>query len=135
MFILEEAGFNMRKWRINIENILTQVWKRWKSNYPLELKSAHQYQQVDWASELKENTVVMIKENTQWLIWKIGIIIQTHPICDGWSRACSVRLQSGAVIRRPVQLLCPLQVSTLSTSDVSRSPEAFAKWKETARRH
>lgn len=37
-------------------------------NYMLELKSAHQHQQVDQPSKLKENTVVLIKDSTPQLI-------------------------------------------------------------------
>lgn len=37
------------------ENILAQIWNLWKSNYLLKLKSAHQHQQIDRTSEIKEN--------------------------------------------------------------------------------
>lgn len=37
------------------KNILTQVWKRKKPNYLLELKSAQWYRKMDQPSELKAN--------------------------------------------------------------------------------
>lgn len=106
-----------------------------KSNYLLELKSARQHQQIDRSSELKENNVVLIKDNTTWLIWKMDAIIQTYSRPDDRTRACTIKLPNGAVIRRPVQLLSPLEFSTISFPDVQSPAKVVAKWEETTRRH
>lgn len=57
------------------ENILTQVWKQWRSNYQLELKSAYQHHQTDQPNEIKENSVDLMEENTPQLIWKTDGVI------------------------------------------------------------
>lgn len=42
-------------------------------------------------------------------LWEMGVVAEVLIGRDGRIRACMVRLPSGTVIRRPVQLLYPLE--------------------------
>lgn len=106
---------------------MIQVLERKKFNYLLELKSAHQHQQVYGPSKLKRNTVVLIKDNTSQLIWRMSVVIKTHPGREGQISACTVRLPTGAVTRRLVQLLLPPELSILLSSDEPHTGEVVAK--------
>lgn len=79
----------------------------------LELKPDHQHHPVAEPIEFIEKTVILIKHKIPRLIWKFDVIFQTHDGRDGWTKARTVRLQKLAIIRKPVQLLRRVELSTL----------------------
>ncbi|XP_035225825.1 uncharacterized protein LOC118198292 [Stegodyphus dumicola] len=93
------------------QDLLNRIWKRWKASYFLELRSAHQSRSVNRPEELPENTVVLIKDdNAPRLVWRMGIVTELRSGRDGRVRACTERLSNGTLVRRPVQLLCALEL-------------------------
>ncbi|KFM60317.1 hypothetical protein X975_18847, partial [Stegodyphus mimosarum] len=105
----ESQLFKIRRYQ---EDLLNRIWKGWKTSYLLELRSAHQSRSVNRPTELRENTVVLIKDdNAPRLLWRMSIVTELHSGRDGRVRACTVRLSNVTFIRGPVQLLCPLELS------------------------
>ena len=62
-------------------------------------------------TELTVGDVVLIGEDhLPRQTWKMGRITELFPGRDGLVRSCAVRTSAGSVLRRPVQLLYPLEV-------------------------
>lgn len=77
----------------------------------MNLRSA--YQCVNTKVEaLKVGDVVLIGEDKMpWQMWKTGKIEEVFLRRDGLIRACSMRTSPGTMLRRPVQLLYPLEIN------------------------
>lgn len=97
-----------RRWRYR-QRLLTSFWNRWRKDYLMDLKSAHK---CETPSMLKVGDVILIGEdNTPRQNWKMGRIKELFPGRDGLIRSCTVHTSTGSVLRRPVQLIYPLEIS------------------------
>lgn len=104
-------GNELRKqWRQRMQ-AADYFWKRWSTDY-LHLRSAHHNVNVR-ECKLRVGDVVLIHGNdTRRLLWKMGVIQEVIIGHDDKARACVVRCADGNVLRRPFQLLHPLEVSS-----------------------
>lgn len=83
-------------------------WKRWLKEYLSELQVRSK--QSTSKGELKENMLVIIKDNNPIHQWKIGRIIKLFKGRDDIARVAEVKTNSGNIIRS-FSKLCPLPVS------------------------
>lgn len=98
-----------RRWRYR-QRLMNNIWNRWRREYLLNLKSAHRCD-TPQSSLLKVGDVALIGEdNTPRQSWRLGRIEELFPGRDGLVRSCAVRTSSGTVLRRPIQLLYPLEI-------------------------
>lgn len=94
------------------ESLLSNLWKRWRHEYLMELRSAYESQRPKNVVSLKIDDVVLVEEdNLPRQAWKMGRIVQVFPGRDNKVRACAVRLAGHNIIRRPVQLLYPMELN------------------------
>lgn len=109
--LVKATAIHLNK-RLQYRQLLTtQFWNRWKREYLMELRSAHHVSNTFKPSTFKIGDVVLIHDHKQLKhMWKMGRIEETFMGRDGEIRSCAVRLPSGSVYRRPVQLLYPLEV-------------------------
>ncbi|XP_064479339.1 uncharacterized protein LOC135392562 [Ornithodoros turicata] len=98
-----------RKW-IHRQKLADQFWKRWKKEYLLELRSAHQFGVCSPTNLTKGDVVLLQEDKSPRHLWRLARITQLYKGRDGKVRSCEVKLSSGNVTRRPVQLLFPLEV-------------------------
>ncbi|XP_042912376.2 uncharacterized protein [Parasteatoda tepidariorum] len=92
-------------------SLLERIWKKWKSSYLLELRTAHQLKrQKENVLPTKDSTVLVYDEKLPRLMWKMGIVTCVHPGRDGKTRSCTIRLSNGTNLKRPVQLLYPCEL-------------------------
>nr|XP_033949987.1 uncharacterized protein LOC117454852 [Pseudochaenichthys georgianus] len=99
-----------RRWRYR-QRLLTSFWNSWKKDYLMELKSAHRCE-TPTPTLLKVGDVILIGEDkTPRQNWKMGRITDLFPGRDGLIRSCVVRTSTGSLLRRPVQLIYPLEIS------------------------
>lgn len=104
----KEALTSRLKYR---QTLLDRFWLKWKNNYLLELRSAHHRPNCTPSDSLKINDVVLIEESKlPRLMWKVAVVAETMVGRDGVVRSCMVRLPNGNRIRRPIQLLYPLEL-------------------------
>lgn len=97
-----------RSWKYR-QRITDQFWRRWQKEYLNSLRSAHFYVPTS-SNAIKEGTAVLVYEHLlPRQLWEMGVVAEVLIGRDGRIRACMVRLPSGTVIRRPVQLLYPLE--------------------------
>jgi hypothetical protein len=109
----------------NMETELTKIWKRkqqiqnsfeirWKKEYLMDLHNFHQRKQPKEGPSFEVNDVVIIADdNLRKQRWKLGKIVQVIHGRDGKIRTCLVKNELGNEIRRPVQLLHPLELKLL----------------------
>ncbi|XP_022162394.1 uncharacterized protein LOC111028156 [Myzus persicae] len=94
----------MQRWRL-LRDIHQHFWSQWKSDFINTLQ-----QRVKWTKDngaLRQNDLVLIKEPTSSLQWRLGRIVQLHPGNDGINRVATVKTTSGT-FKRPAIKLCPL---------------------------
>lgn len=94
----------LQRWRL-ITDIHRHFWTRWTNEYLSSLQL-----RTKWTNSEKELTLgslVLIKESTHPLYWRLGRIIRLHPGSDGVSRVATVKTATGT-LTRPAVKLCPL---------------------------
>lgn len=94
----------MQRWRL-LRYIHQHFWSHWKSGFINTLQ-----QRVKWTKDngaLHQDDLVLIKEPTSSLQWRLGRIVQLHPGNDGINRVATVKTTSGT-FKRPTIKLCPL---------------------------
>lgn len=116
MFVMEQdksaiSGDDiLRLWRQR-ENLLKKFWKIWQADYLQQLRSAHYNQIPTLARNVQPGDIALLyEENTPRLHWKMVKIEKTFLGRDHRVRACEVRTGNGTILKRPIQLLFPLEV-------------------------
>ncbi|KAM7304098.1 uncharacterized protein ISCGN_013998 [Ixodes scapularis] len=100
-----------RRW-LHRQQLLDHFWRRWRKEYLLQLRSAHRSPETR-TNDLQNGDLVLVHEDkTPRLMWKTGRIETVQLGRDNHVRSCLVRLPSGVTLRRPVQLLYPLELAS-----------------------
>lgn len=103
-----------KRWKYR-QQLNERFWQRWKSDYLLELRSAHHRTKCVPTKTIQQNDVVLIEEpRVPRLCWKTAIVEETFKGRDGFTRSCMLRLANGTRLRRPIQLIYLLE-STLTS--------------------
>lgn len=97
----------LQRWRL-IKDIHAHFWKRWQSEYLQTLQRRPKW--FTHEANLEVDTLVLIREPTAPLTWKIGRITQLHPGNDGIARVATIQTATG-ILKRPIVKLCPLPMS------------------------
>ena len=99
-----------KRWQYR-QRLTNQFWRRWMKEYLMELRSAHHVSHSKQSVPFKVGDVVLLYEDKQPKhMWKMGRIEETFMGRDGKISSCAIRLPSRLVLRRPVQLIYPLEV-------------------------
>ena len=98
--------------------ILSHFWKRWGTEYLLELRNAHNQLKKTAGSWVVSagDLVLVLDETSARSYWKMGKVERLLMSKDGQSRGAEVRVKGrgssgGGLLRRALQLLYPLEVS------------------------
>ncbi|XP_064472441.1 uncharacterized protein LOC135386466 [Ornithodoros turicata] len=95
-------------------------WKRWKREYLLQLRSAHQGAGGS-PTALKPGDLVIVEDDRlPPLLWKTAIVVATHPGRDGIVRSFTIRLANGRETSRPAQRLYLLEAHEDTTAAPGR---------------
>ncbi|XP_008180656.1 uncharacterized protein LOC103308665 [Acyrthosiphon pisum] len=97
---------HFQRWRM-IKDIHSHFWKRWQTEYLYTLQNLTKW--IAHNPNLKIHDLVLIREPTAPLLWKLGRILQLHPGEDGIARVATVQTATG-ILKRPVVKLCPLPI-------------------------
>ena len=109
--------------------ILSDFWKRWRSEYLIELREAHRHPNLQGGVKMPINTgdiVVVHDENLPRGLWKLGRVGELIVGADGNIRSAEVQVSSRgirpATLRRPIRRLYPLEFSAKRpTSDQGKT--------------
>ncbi len=100
------------------QKLLKTFWHTWQGEYLLSLRERSQSmfkpRKNEYTSEPKVNDVVIIKDELPRSCWRMGRITNTVRSKDGHVRSAEVRLASGRVLRRPLNLLFPIETTEYS---------------------
>ncbi|XP_060551271.1 uncharacterized protein LOC132712851 [Ruditapes philippinarum] len=104
----------LKLWRKG-HKLLDSFWKLWRNDYLLSLRERTQSKlkcgRIQSATTPFVGDVVHIKEDLPRNCWKLGKIVELPTSFDGEIRSAKIRLSSGRVIGRPLNLLYPLETS------------------------
>lgn len=99
----------VRRWRYR-SAIVEGFWRRWRREYLLELRSAHLVRPTP-SSGLNVGDMCLLNEDSlPRHMWKTCRVKETFSGRDGRVRSCRLVLPGGGELRRPIQLLYPLEV-------------------------
>lgn len=100
----------LRDWKSR-QCMMKRFWDQWSREYLQQLRSAH-YNKTSKNSTFKEGDVVLVyDQNMPRLLWKLAKVVKVFNGRDSKVRACEVELANHNRIRRPVQLLYPLELT------------------------
>ncbi|VVC31119.1 Ribonuclease H-like domain [Cinara cedri] len=108
--ISQKAPESLRRWK-HVQHMLQTFWRRWHAEYLPQCQIKGKW--LTRKRQLEMDDVVIVKDEcTPPTKWKLGRVINLHPGSDGYVRVATVRLASGAEMRRPVAKLCVLPSKT-----------------------
>lgn len=99
------------KWKSRVR-YTSFLWKRWRCEYLRLLRSAH-HSSKRVTRDIQLGDVVLVHDAKPRINWRLGMIETCFPGRDNKVRACELRLADGKRMRRPVQLLYPLEIHHL----------------------
>ncbi|GFW58350.1 integrase catalytic domain-containing protein [Trichonephila clavipes] len=94
------------RWEL-LQNIKRGFWKKWRSEFISSLQPRKKWQ--DAQPNLKEDDIVLIKEEGPPGTWPMARVLQVHPGNDGLVRVATVKTQD-SVFKRPVHKLHKLPI-------------------------
>ncbi|GFS97740.1 integrase catalytic domain-containing protein [Trichonephila clavipes] len=98
---LPSSSNHRDRWEL-LQNIKRGFWKKWSSEFISSLQPRKKWQ--DAQPNLKEDDIVLIKEEGPPGTWPMARVLQVHPGNDGLVRVATVKTQD-SVFKRPVHKL------------------------------
>ncbi|GBO05356.1 hypothetical protein AVEN_94134-1 [Araneus ventricosus] len=110
LFVFASDRVTLSRRKLFQTKLLKQLWVKWKEQYLLLLKSAHNLANPSSYNNLKIGDIVLVEgASKSMLLWEMGVIHEVIMGRDGFVRACVVKTSKGK-LRRAVQLLYPLEI-------------------------
>lgn len=81
-------------------------WRRWSSDYLHQLQQRTKWRFPKATDQLVDSLVILKEDNTPPMRWPLGRVTQVHPGKDGLVRVVSVKISSGAVVKRNITKVC-----------------------------
>ncbi|GFR17483.1 integrase catalytic domain-containing protein [Trichonephila clavata] len=95
------------RWEL-LQNIKRGFWKKWSSDFLSSLQPCKEWQVIQ--PSLKEDDIVLIKEEGPPGTWPMARVLQAHPDNDGLVRVATVKTKD-SIYKRPVHKLCKLPIN------------------------
>ncbi|XP_028397211.1 uncharacterized protein LOC114521021 [Dendronephthya gigantea] len=113
-FSLDEKELSRRM--KHLSTLMNHFWKRWREEYLVELRNAHRIKLTGGSRTISVGDVVVVHDESQprglWRLAKVDKLIIGN---DGNARGAVVKVSSKgkrpSTLRRPVQLLYPLEIN------------------------
>ena len=126
----------------HLNRILDHFWKRWKTEYLLELRECHRYSTTGNKGEgepISVGDIVSVHEEKRprglWRLAKVETIFRGS---DGQARSALVRVHSSGMrsklLRRPLKCLYPLEVRSDANQADSEADESTVETSRPVRR-
>ena len=106
---------------------LNSLWRVWKDDYLLNLRERGQTHvkgpRIQAAEEPRVGNVVLLKEDLPRGVWKMAKITELISSSDGKFRAAKVLLPTKKVLKRPLNLLYPLECGSVQEIEATQDGE------------
>ena len=105
----------------HLNQLMNKFWKRWRSEYLMELRDAHRYHnsQADIQRVTVGDMVMIYSDSKKRGFWNMGRIVEPIIGQDGYTRGAVVRVYTGQgkakLLRRSVKQLYPLEVKEIDS--------------------
>lgn len=107
---------SLAKRKIYQVRLLKQLWVRWKNQYLLNLRNANHLKTPQVHENLKVGDVVLLEGSEKSkMLWDLAVIKEIIKGRDGNVRAAIIKTAKANNLRRPIQLLYPLELNSDST--------------------
>ena len=119
----EVSASKLTKRMKHFASVFNHFWRRWRSEYLKELRESHHHGAKSTRNTHITNGEVVIvhDESLPRELWKLGRVQEVIPGADGLPRCALVRVASRdkqhTLLKRPVQLLYPLEISQPEHAD------------------
>jgi hypothetical protein len=101
----------VKRWKYR-KRLMDGFWRRWKEEYLLQLRTAHQVKDPDLKTKIKVGDLVLLhKELTPRGQWKMARVAEVHEGRDKQIRSVVVKTAKGNTFRRGLRHVCPLEIS------------------------
>ena len=118
-----------------VQKAVNSFWLRFKREYLTELREHHQRKCSASEPLIREGDVVLIREKfTARSEWKMGLVVRVIRSSENVPKGAALRLSSGQLLNRPLNLLCPTEIRSFDDApvvdvradsvDVPRVPDA-----------
>ncbi|EFO96401.1 hypothetical protein CRE_14524 [Caenorhabditis remanei] len=108
----------------SVAKVVETVWQTWKTTYLAELRSTHKLRMNNKRGKSETpavGQVILITDpDLPRNYWKLGEIVKADPSSDGVLREVHLRTSKGNIIKRPINLVVPLE---LDGEDTQRKNE------------
>lgn len=99
-----------RAWTLR-QQTTEAFWRRWTREYLAELRNV-QGQRERQGKPLSEGDLVLLRDSLRpRQQWRLARIQNVFPGRDGKVRSCLLKLPGGSTLKRPIQLLYPLEIA------------------------
>jgi hypothetical protein len=106
--IVDVPQNRLTRWQ-HLEQMRQPFWNRWSKEYVGQLQERPKWQKGNSSAAIKEGDLVVLKEATPPLTWKLGRVTAVHPGADDIIRVATVKTDSGTT-KRAVRNLCVLPI-------------------------
>ncbi len=110
-----EKGNKTRKRSMYISKVLNHCWKRWKSDYLVNLREQHRPKKLQRQTlEIAPGDIVLIQDENlrNRNFWKLGRVLDLIDGKDKVTRGARLLLGNRQTIERPLQKLYPLEIKS-----------------------
>ena len=109
---------------IDLNKLLSDFWSRWQKEYLLELRDSHRYGgKTSNKTQVSVGDVVLVQDTKPRAFWKLARVSKLFTGQDGHVHGAELKVASSGhrahTMRRPLQSLYPLELSTPSATDDS----------------
>ncbi|XP_037930962.1 uncharacterized protein LOC119665788 [Teleopsis dalmanni] len=113
-FIIDEFNYDRSEvadlWQKR-RTLIVRYLKRWQQEYLNQLRSIH-YNKARASRSVNEGDIILVDDNLKTrLQWEMGVIKNVHHGRDNRIQACDVYMGNNLTLKKPIQLLYPLEVS------------------------
>ena len=113
-FDTSHDNLNKRMKHLNV--VLNHFWKRWQSEYLLNLRETHrQHSHNSSVAAVNKGDVVILQEDKPRALWRLARVKELITGCNGKVRAAILTVPSKdgqtITLQRPVQVLYPLETA------------------------
>lgn len=117
---IETEGDARTRWHMT-SKLFQDLWKKWKSEYLVQLSARTKWMKPQRNVEIGE-LVVIHEDNLPPGKWGLGRVTDTHPGEDGLIRAVSLKTKNG-IIKRPIVKLSVLPINQSKESSEEPIPK------------
>lgn len=108
---VELSPTDLSKRANHLSNLMNHFWHRWKNEYLIELRDSHRHPgKSSNSTSIEVDVVVVHDEERPRGFWRLARVEGLITGADGFVRGATYKTRRSSTLRRPIQLLYPLEI-------------------------